>query len=113
MIEGIFGTKTAADILLYIFHYGEIHARGLSRELQVSLSAVQNQLKKFEKSGVVISKKIGNIRLYFFNKKSPLTTPLMDLIKIVHSSMSIEDKEKFFKKRMRPRRNGKPVFGRE
>lgn len=112
MLQGLFGTKTAGLILLHLYHYGELHARGLSRDLEISLSSIQNQLKKFEDSGFVASKKIGNVRVYFFNKKSPLTRPLLDLIKVIHSAMSFEDKEKVFKTRKRPRRAGKPTIGR-
>ncbi|MBF0315990.1 MAG: winged helix-turn-helix transcriptional regulator [Oligoflexia bacterium] len=112
MLEKIFGTKTASFTLLHLFHYGEIHARGLSREIAISLSSVQNQLIKFEEAGVVISKKIGTTRVYSFNKKSPLTKPLMELINVIHSNMSISDKELLFKERKRPRRSGKPVIGR-
>ena len=112
MLENIFGTKTAGLILLHLFHYGELHARGLARDIDISLSSVQNQLQKFENAGILASKKIGNVRIYFFNKKSPLTKPLLDLLEIVHSSMSIEEKEKIFKTRKRPRRPGKPIIGR-
>ena len=58
----------------------------------------------------MVSKLIGNVRIFFFNKKSPLTKPLMDLMKVVHSSMSVEDKEQLFSDRNRPRRSGKPVL---
>jgi DNA-binding HxlR family transcriptional regulator len=112
MLDKIFGTKTASYTLLHLFHYGELHARGLSRDIEISLSTVQKQLKKFEDSGVVVSKKIGNTRIFSFNKKSPLTKPLMELVGIIHASMSVDDKEILFKSRKRPRRAGKPVIGR-
>ena len=112
ILDKIFGTKTASFILLHLFHYGELHARGIARDIEISLSTVQNQLEKFEDSGVVTSKRIGNIRIFSFNKKSPLTKPLMELVGIIHSSMSISDKEILFKSRKRPRRAGKPVVGR-
>ena len=110
MIDKLFGTKNAALVLLYIYHYGEAHPRGVAKGIDASLSSVQNQLNKFEESGVMVSKLVGNVRIFFFNKKSPLTKPLMDLIKVVHSSMSIEDKELLFSDRNRPRRSGKPVL---
>jgi len=112
MLDKIFGTKTAELIMLHIFHYGEIHARGLARDTDKSLSAIQKQLQKFEDAGVIISKKIGNVRVYRFNKKSPLTKPLIELVKVVHSSMSISDKSILFSERKRPRRAGKPIISR-
>jgi len=110
MIDKLFGTKTAAYVLLYIYHYGEAHPRGVAKGIKISLSSVQNQLNKFEESGVMVSKLVGNVRIFFFNKKSPLTKPLMNLIKVVHSSMSTEDKEELFSDRNRPRRSGKPIL---
>lgn len=110
MLDKILGTETAAFIMLHLFHYGEVHARGLARDTGKSLSAIQNQLQKFEEAGVILSKKVGNVRLYRFNKKSPLTKPLMDLIGIIHASMSLPDKAIFFSERKRPRRAGKPVI---
>ena len=112
MLDKIFGSKNAANILLYIFHYGEAHPRGIAKDLEISLSTVQNQLERFEESGVLVSKLIGNIRLYFFNKKYPLTSPVLEMLKIVHSQLSFQDKEKLFPSRNRPRRAKKPVIGR-
>lgn len=110
MLDKILGTKTAEFIMLHLFHYGEVHARGLAKDSAISLSAIQNQLQKFEDAGVIISKKIGNVRVYRFNRKSPLTKPLMELVKVVHSSMSLSDKATLFSVRKRPRRAGKPII---
>tara|TARA_R110002049_G_scaffold291100_1_gene474789 strand:- start:229 stop:582 length:354 start_codon:yes stop_codon:yes gene_type:complete len=113
MIDKIFGTEKAGFILLYLYHYGEMHPRAIARGMEASVSAVQNQLKKFEDAGVIVSKTVGRSRVYFFNKKNPLTKPLMEMVGIVHSSMSLDDKERLFKQRARPRRAGKPVIGRD
>ncbi|OGC76532.1 hypothetical protein A2619_00885 [candidate division WWE3 bacterium RIFOXYD1_FULL_39_9] len=112
MLDKIFGTKTAALVLLHLFHYGDVHARRLARDIAISLSSIQGQLKKFEEAGLVVSKKIGTTRIFFFNKKSPLVRPLLDLLKVIYSSMSIDDKELLFNKRKRSRRAGKPIIGR-
>lgn len=112
MIDKLFGSKNAGYILLYLFHYGEAHPRGIAKGLKISLSAVQNQVERFEESGVLVSKLIGNVRVYSFNKKFPITKPLLEILTIVHSSMSREDKEELFHERKRPRRTGKPVIGR-
>lgn len=112
MLEKLFGSEKAAYILLYLYHYGEVHLRAIARGIGASVSAVSNQLKKFEEAGVITSKEAGRTRLYFFNKKSPLTRPLMDMVGIVHFSMSNSDKEKLFSLRTRPRRSGKPIIGR-
>ena len=112
MLENIFGTKTASLILLHLYHYGELHARGIARDISISVSSVQRRLEKFEEAGIVVGKMIGNTRVFSFNKKSPLVAPLMNLLKVYHSSLSLRDKELIFKSRKRPRRSGKPVIGR-
>lgn len=112
MIENIFGTKTASLILLHLYHYGELHARGIARDINISVSSIQKRLEKFEEAGIIVGKMVGNTRIFSFNKKSPLVSPLMNLLKVYHSSMSLNDKESIFKSRKRPRRSGKPVVGR-
>ena len=112
MLDKLFGTQTAGFVLLHLHHYGEVYARGLARDLDISLSAIQKQLQKFEDAGVVVSKLMGRTRIYTFNKKLPLTKPLIELIDVVYSSMNLSDKEQLFKTRQRPRRPGKPVIGR-
>jgi len=110
MLRNIFGTKTTELALLHLFHYGEIHPSGLAKDINISLSSVQNQLAKLEEAGVLASKLVGKTRVYSFNKKSPLTQPLMELVKVVHDSLSLEDKKRVFKSRKRPRRPGKPIL---
>lgn len=99
-------------IMLHLIHYGEIYPSAVAKDYQISLSAVQKQFERFEESGILVSKLVGNTRVYFFNKKSPTTKPFMDLIKVYYDGLSLEDKEKIFATRRRPRRPGKPVIKR-
>ena len=73
MIEVIFGNKTATQIMLYLFHYGEAYANGLARDMNITLSQVQKQLDKFELAEILISKKTGTVRIYSFNSKLGVT----------------------------------------
>ncbi len=113
MLKEIFGNKTAACVLLHVYHHGEIHASGIANDLQVALSPVQNQLDRFERASVLVSKKVGRTRVYFFNMKSPLIKPFIEMIKIYYESLPITDHEKLFPTRRRPRVKGKPVLGRK
>ncbi|MDH5718857.1 MAG: winged helix-turn-helix domain-containing protein [Spirochaetia bacterium] len=110
MLEGIFGNKTAEKILLHIFHYGEIHAAAIATDYNISESQVRKQLERFEKANILVSKTIGKARVYFFNKKTPFLKPILDLLRIVYESISIEEKENIFKARRRPRRKEKLVI---
>lgn len=109
MLKGIFGNKTAEKVLLHIFHYGESHASAIARDFKTALNPVVQQLNRFEAAGVLVSKEMGRSRVYFFNPKSPLTSPVQSLLKIAYESMLLADRERIFSTRRRPRRKGKPV----
>lgn len=110
MIETLFGNQTAAKIMLYLFHYGEAYASGISKDMGITLSQVQKQLDKFENGGVLVSKKFGSIRLYEFNPKLGVVKKLKELIEVFYESIPLEEREKMFNERRRPRRRGKPVI---
>ena len=110
MLEGIFGNKTAERVLLHIFHYGEIHASAIAQDYGIALNPILGQLDRFEQAGILISKELGRSRVYSFNPKSPLVSPVRDLVKIVYDSIPLREKEKLFIKRRRPRRKGKPIL---
>ena len=100
---------TAAALMLYLFHYGEAYARGASRDLGMSLSPVQRQLDKFEAAGLLVSRMVGNTRVYSYNPKIPVARKLRELIRILYEGMEHGERERLFAARRRPRRRGKPV----
>jgi hypothetical protein len=110
MLEGIFGNKTAERVLLHIFHYGEIHASAIANDYKIALNPVKLQLHRFENAGVLVSKEVGRSRNYRFNPKSPLVTPLKELLKISYETIPLNERELIFGVRRRPRRKGKPVL---
>ncbi len=110
MLEKILGSETAAKIMLHLCHYGEIYPTAVARDYQISLSAVQKQFARFEEANLLVSKLVGKTRVYLFNKKSPIAKPFIELVKIYYNGLSLEDKEKIFASRRRPRRPGKPVI---
>jgi DNA-binding transcriptional ArsR family regulator len=110
MLEKILGSNTAMKIMLHLIHYGEIYPSAVAKDYQMSLSAVQKQFERFEEAGILVSKLVGKTRVYLFNRKSPVTKPFMDLIKVYYDGLTLEDKENIFSVRRRPRRPGKPVI---
>lgn len=110
-LETIFGNRTAARLMLYLFHYGEAYARAAARDLGLALSPVQRQLDKFEAAGVLVSRLAGRTRLYTFNLRHPATKRLMDLVAVFHEALPIRTRMQMFPARRRPRRRGKPVLG--
>ena len=110
MLEAILGNQTAAKIMLYLFHYGEAYANGVSKEMGITLSQVQKQLDKFENADILISKKNGTVRTYQFNPKLGVVKRLKDLIEVFYEAISLEEREKMFGIRKRPRKKNKPVI---
>jgi DNA-binding transcriptional ArsR family regulator len=110
MLETIFGNQTAAKLMLYLFHYGEAYANGVSKDMGITLSQVQKQLDKFESAGILVSKKLGSIRIYQFNPKMGVVKKIKELVEVFYESIPLSEREKIFGQRHRPRRRGKPVL---
>jgi DNA-binding MarR family transcriptional regulator len=110
MIEAIFGNVTAAKVMLYLFHYGEAYASGISKDMGITLSQVQKQLDRFDEAGILVNKSLGRIRVYSFNPKLGVTKKLKELIQVFYDAIPLEQKEELFSARRRPRRKGKPVI---
>lgn len=109
-LKALFGNETAARLMLYLFHYGEAYPSGAAKDLGLSLAPVQRQLEKFESAGFLVSKLLGRARIYTFNKKSPATSRLVELIRVFYEGMSPKERQRMFSVRRRPRRRGKPVI---
>jgi hypothetical protein len=112
-LEALFGNRTAVRLMLYLFHYGEVYGTGMAKDLDIALSPIQRQLDKFESAGFLISKMVGNTRVYSFNPKQPATKKLKELIQVFYESMSDAERQKMFAARRRPRRRGKPVISQD
>ncbi|MFP5459711.1 MAG: winged helix-turn-helix domain-containing protein [Bacteriovoracia bacterium] len=110
MLDVILGNQTAAKIMLYLFHYGELYANGIARDFSITLSQVQKQLDRFEAAGILVSKKTGTVRIYQFNPKLGAVKKLRELIEVFYEAIPLQEREKLFAERRRPRRRGKPVL---
>lgn len=109
MLEGIFGNKTAEKVLLHIFHYGESHASAIAKDFSIAVNPVIQQLNRFERAGILVSKESGRARVYSFNPKSAFNKPIQEIIEKAYDSIPLSERQKLFETRRRPRRKGKPV----
>lgn len=109
-LEALFGNRTTERVLLHLFHYGEIYARAVANDYNSSVTPFVRQLNRLEDAGILISRTAGRTRLYQFNPKSALTTPLRKMVEIIYESIPLEEREIIFRVRRRPRRKGKPVL---
>ena len=109
-LEALFGGKAASRVLLYIENYGQGYASKIAKTFSMPLSEVQKQLVKFEQSGVLVSQKIGNVRIYTFNPRDPALKQLKGLLReTLDQGVPDSDLKKYFRERQRPRRQGKPL----
>jgi DNA-binding transcriptional ArsR family regulator len=104
MLEPILGNKTKEKILLTLFVRKEIYARDITSIFKASLSSVQNQLKRLEKGGVLVSRLRGRTRLFKFNPRYPFLKELKKLLAKALVFIPEKDREKYYILRLRPRR---------
>ena len=109
-LETLFGGKAATRVLLYIENYGQGYAAKIAATFAMPGSEVQKQLAKFEKSGILVSQKIGNVRVYSFNPRDPALKQLKGLLReTLDFGIPQSELKKYFRARQRPRRQGKPL----
>ncbi len=80
MLETLFGSKSSEQVLTFLVLHGEGYASQITRESRISLSAVQQRLRKFEEAGILVSHRAGRKRIYSFNPRYSLLEPLRSLI---------------------------------
>ena len=103
---GLFGSESAYRVLLYLENYDSGYASQIARTFGISLNQAQKQLKKFEEIGLLVSRKEGMTRTFYF-KKSPITDALRSFLRSMLEVLPRKSIEMYFRERRRPRRQGK------
>lgn len=103
---GLFGSKAAYQVLMYLENYGRGYAAEIARTFEMSLSQVQNQLRKFEEVGILVSRREGAARVYYF-ARSPVTDGLRKFLRSALESLPEATIQRFYRQRRRPRRSDK------
>lgn len=109
MLESLFGNATVEKVLLYLQNYNEGYSSEIASTYSVSLSAVQKQLKRLEDGGVVVSQAKGRTRLFLWNPRYPFLKELQSLLEKAFEFLPDSEIKKYYRKRQRPRRTGKPL----
>lgn len=109
MLESIFGNATIEKVLLYLQNYNEGYASEIASTFSISLSVVQKQLKRLEDGGIIVSQAKGRTRLFLWNPRYPFRKELQSLLEKSFEFMSENEIKKYYRKRQRPRRTGKPL----
>ena len=109
VLEAIFGNRTAAWVLLFLQFYGEGHALRIAKTFDFGLNMTQRQLKRLEEEGVLVSRLVGNIRLFSFNDRNPTVRNLKELLEAELKLLPNEQVQHYFRERQRPRQSGKAL----
>lgn len=110
VLDVVFGSQAATRVLLFLQNYGQAYAREITRTYgNISLSQVQKQLAKFEQGGLLVSRMVGTVRLYDWNRRSPIVTPLREFLQASIDLLPPDKVEEYFMQRRRPRRAGKTL----
>jgi predicted nucleotidyltransferase len=76
-------TSSQSQVLGWIFGHSEreFHFSELLRLTQLSSASLQRELNRLSESGIVNSKRLGNLRIFKANQKSPVYQELHSLVK--------------------------------
>jgi len=100
---GLFGSESAYRVLMYLENYDQGYASQIAKTFGFSLSQVQNQLRKFEDIGLLVSRREATARMFYF-RPSPVSDALRTFLREMLTRLPAEVVERYFRERRRPRR---------
>ena len=109
MLESLLGNSTIEKILLFLETYGQGYPKKVSRTFGISVNGIQQQLKRLEDGGIVVSSLEGRTRLYRFNPRYPFLKELKALLRRAMEFLSEKEIERYYRNRTRPRKKGKTL----
>lgn len=87
-------SKTRLKLLLRFFVNQDLsgYLQGLSKELDENSNSVRVELNRLEEAGILASENEGRRKMYFVNKKHPLTSDLTSMIRKVTGIEDLVDR---------------------
>ena len=107
MIEILLGGKSAKAILFYLYAFDEGYATEISEFSEMALNVIQKKLIRFEDSGLLVSKRRGKTKIFFWNPRYRFLVEFKNFIKKDFLSLSDEEMQSYYAKRQRPRKGDK------
>ncbi|MDF2577883.1 MAG: hypothetical protein K0S74_1367 [Chlamydiales bacterium] len=96
MIESLFGNKSVAKILIFLFVNGKCYGTQLHRLLNTSLTPIQKALHRLEKGGIILNYLEGKTKVYQFNPAYPFIEELELLLKKVYTLLPSHEKKDYY-----------------
>ena len=109
MLESLFGNTTVEKVLLFLARYKRGYAQDIANTFGIPHNGVRQQLRRLEEGGVVVSRLYGRVRLYEFNPRYAFREELLALLEKALKCLPREELDKYYMKRTRPRKAGKPL----
>lgn len=109
MLAELLGSQTSEKCLLFIAAMGESYALEIANTFEISKTQVVRTLLKLEQADILVGQDRGRTRIYSFNKSWFLAKELDALLQKALLNTPKDYQEKYFMKRMRPRKKGKAV----
>lgn len=109
MLKELFGSKTTEKCLLFIAALGEGYVLEISKAFKVSKTQVTRTLVKLEQADILVGQDKGRTRIYSLNKSWFLAKELNALLQKALLNLPLDQQEKYFMKRMRPRKKNKSL----
>lgn len=106
-LMGLFGSRAAYRVLMFLEAYGSGYAAEIARIYGMSLNQAQSQLRKFEELGLLVSRREGSARVYYFTR-GPVADALRIFLRSALERLPESTVRKYYRERRRPRRQGKP-----
>ena len=106
MLDALFGNATAAKVLLFVALNREAYAQELADRFGVSLSMMQNQLRRLADGGVLVATSRGRTRLYSINPRCGVGRELESLLRRSFELLPARERDRYVARR-RPRAAGK------
>jgi hypothetical protein len=96
MLEAMFESTVKEKLLLFLLANDGSYPSEIARNFAFNLNAVQFQLQKLEKAGVLASQLRGKVRLYGLDPRYPFSNELQALLRKAFARLGGGEKEKFY-----------------
>ncbi len=109
MLAELFGSQTTEKCLMFIVAMGGSYALEIANTFKISKTQVARTLVKLEQADILVGQDKGRTRIYTLNKSWFLGKELSALLVKALSNIPMDQQEKYFMKRQRPRKKNKAV----
>lgn len=109
MLSDLVGSVNKERVLIYLVARERGYARQIARFFDAPLNPIQKAMDALERSGILVSREVGNTREYEFNPRYVMRTELRLLLDKALSLYPKDLKDELLVVRKRPRRRSKPL----